>query len=142
LAGERAQYSWGEYSTGTRNWRGDGQLRGSQMYRIQLFNVLKTASVVALMYMLITAMLFVALVPLLVFVGFSIGSDPSVRQGLGSLAVVGLFAVFGYGIAAWIATAIGCVIYNAIAAWIGGIEVKVEPVGPPTAPPPWLTPVG
>jgi hypothetical protein len=112
------------------------------MYRIQRFNVTKTATIVALMYMLITAILFVAFVPLLLFVGLSVGYDPSVRQGLGSLAVVGLFAVFGYGIAAWVATAIGCVIYNAIAAWIGGIEVKIEPVGPPAAPPPWLTPVG
>ena len=109
------------------------------MYRIQRFNVVKTATVVALMYMLITAILFVALVPLLVFVGISVGSDAAVQRGLSSFVLVGFAAVFGYGLAAWVATAIGCVIYNAIAAWIGGIEVTVEQVGPPSVPP-WMTP--
>lgn len=112
------------------------------MYRIQRFNVVKTASVVALMYMLITAILLVAFVPMLVFVGISVGSDAAVQRGFGGLVVVGLVAVVGYGLLVWIATAIGCVIYNAVAVWIGGIEVKLEPVGPPTAPPSWLTPAG
>ena len=111
------------------------------MYRIQRFNVVKTATVVALMYMLITAILLVAFVPMLVFVGISVGSDGATRN-FGSLVVVGLVAVFGYGIAAWIATAVGCVIYNAVAVWIGGIEIKLEQVGPPTTPPSWLTPAG
>ena len=109
------------------------------MYRIQRFNVVKTATVVALMYMLVTAILFVALVPLLVFIGITVGSDAAAQRGLGSFVLVGFAVVFGYGIATWVATAIGCVIYNAIAAWIGGIEVKVEQVGPPSVPP-WMTP--
>jgi hypothetical protein len=105
------------------------------MYRIQRFNVMKTATVLAVLYMLATGILVVAFTPLAVFVGFSAGADVAVRQGLGSFGVVALFAVFGYGVVVWIATAVGCVIYNAIAAWIGGIEVRIEPVGPPSEPP-------
>jgi hypothetical protein len=107
------------------------------MYRIKRFNVLKTATVVAVMYMVLVAIFVVPFLLLFTFVGV-VGSSQA-QGGLGAILGVGLFAIFAYGILGWILTAIACLIYNGVAAWIGGIEVQVEAVAPPAPPPAWIT---
>jgi len=108
------------------------------MYRIRRFNVMKTATVVGVMYMVIVAIFVVPFLLLFAFVGF-FGSSQA-QGGVGAILGIGLFAIFFYGILGWIFTAIACVIYNGVAGWIGGIEVQVEPVAPPAPPPAWIAP--
>lgn len=107
------------------------------MYRIQRFNVLKTATVVGVMYMVVVAIFAVPFVLLFAFLGAS-GSSGA-QTSIGGAFAVGIGVILVYGIIGWIVTAIACVIYNGVAAWIGGIEVMVEPVGAPPAPPAWMT---
>lgn len=109
------------------------------MFRIQGFNVVKTATVAAVMYMIVIA---IFVIPFLVFLAVVRVAAPAgvSDQTVGGALVVGLSAVLGYGVLGWIFTAIACVIYNAVAAWIGGIEVKVEAVSPPAPPPAWMSP--
>lgn len=105
------------------------------MYRIRRFNVLKTATVVALMYMVLVAIFIVPIALLLVAVPRGSGFDGVV--GLGGILTFGIVAILGYGILGWIFTAIACALYNLVARWVGGIEVEVELVAPPPAVPVW-----
>jgi hypothetical protein len=109
------------------------------MYRIRRFNVVKTATVVAVMYMVIIAVFVVPFLILFAFVGIA-GSSQQAQGGVGALLGIGIFAILFYAILGWIFTAIACVIYNLVAGWIGGIEVQVEPVAPPPPPPAWISP--
>jgi hypothetical protein len=106
------------------------------MYRIKRFNVLKTSTVVAVIYMVIVAIFVVPFVLLLAIAG----TGSQVQGGLGAALALGVVAIFGYGLLGWVFTAIGCLIYNLVAGWIGGIEVHVEAVVPSQPPPAWLSP--
>jgi hypothetical protein len=106
------------------------------MFQIRRFNVIKTSNVVALIYMVGVAIFVVPLALLFAFVG----AASQVQGGVSGAIVFGLFAIFGYGLLGWVFTAIACVIYNAVAGWIGGIEVQVERVVPPQPPPAWISP--
>ncbi len=108
------------------------------MFRIRRFGVMKTATVVALMYMIIVAIFAVPFVLFFAFLGAAGASDA--QGGIGSILVVGLLAVLFYGVIGWVFTAIACLVYNLAASWIGGIEVQVEPVAPPQPPPAWIAP--
>jgi hypothetical protein len=106
------------------------------MYRIQRFGVVKTATMVAVMYMLVTAIVFV---PVAILV--AIAGRGSAVDAVGVTVVVGaLIVIVVYGVLAWIFTAIACAIYNVAARWVGGIEVHVEPVAPPPPAPLWGPP--
>ena len=99
------------------------------MYRIKRFGVIRTATVVALAYVIVFAILF------LPFALLSVAFAP---RG-GSLVVAGIifFAVIllvVYPLMIWIFTAIACLVYNLAARWVGGIEVEIE--RPPTWAPP------
>jgi hypothetical protein len=106
------------------------------MYRIQRFNVLKTSTVVAVIYMVGVAVFVLPLAALIAVVG----TATQVQGGLTGALAFAVVAIFGYGLFGWIFTAIACVIYNGVAGWIGGIEVQVEPVAPPAPPPAWIAP--
>jgi len=108
------------------------------MYQIRRFNVLKTSTVVAVMYMVIVAIFVVPFVLLFAFAGATGGGGGG--SILGGAIGLGIVAIFGYGILGWVFTAIACLIYNGVAGWIGGIEVQVEPVAPPAPPPAWISP--
>lgn len=108
------------------------------MYRIRRFNVVKTATVVAVMYMVIIAVFVVPFLILFAFVGIA-GTSQQAQGGVAALLGIAIFAILFYGILGWVFTAIACVIYNAVAGWIGGIEVQVEPVAPPPPPPAWIS---
>jgi hypothetical protein len=109
------------------------------MFRIQRINVVKAATVAAVMYMIVIA---IFVIPFLLLVAFARVAAPAGLgdQNLGGALAVGLFAVLFYGVLGWIFTAIACATYNAVAGWIGGIEVKVEAVAPPAPPPAWMSP--
>lgn len=119
------------------------------MYRIRRFGIVKTATVVAVIYLLLVAIFFVIA---LIAVAVSPQTWPGATVGgvvIGGLILAAVYAIFG-----WIFTAIACAIYNLAAGWVGGIEVQVEalaaapptpswgptygsnpPPAPPTAPP-------
>jgi hypothetical protein len=105
------------------------------MFRIRRFSVIKTSNVVALIYMVIVA-IFVVPFGLLVAIA-GVGSNQVQGGAVGGIAFA-LIAILGYGLLGWVFTAIGCLIYNLAAGWVGGIEVQVEAVAPPPPPPAWM----
>ena len=120
------------------------------MYSIRRFGVVRTATIVALMYMVVIAIIFVP-IALLVFVGGSAANGNIAAGGAGLIGtfVVGLFLAVIYGAIGWIFTALACLLYNLVAGWVGGIEVQLEAVvhaGPvawtPAAPPAQTPPTG
>jgi hypothetical protein len=105
------------------------------MFRIRRFSVIKTSNVVALIYMIIVAIFAVPFGLLVAIAG--VGSNQVQGGAVGGIAFA-LIAILGYGLFGWIFTAIGCLIYNLAAGWVGGIEVQVEAVAPPPPPPAWM----
>ena len=101
------------------------------MYRISRFGVVKTATMVALIYVIVIAIFFV---PAAIIV-LALGRSTGVAAGgvlIGGVLIAIVYAAFG-----WIFTAIGCAIYNVAARWVGGIEVQLQPVAPPPPVPLW-----
>jgi hypothetical protein len=99
------------------------------MYTIRRFSVVKTATVVAVIYVVIVAIFIVPLAILAV----AFGRGESAAGGLVGVLVFGLLAALIYGVIGWIFTAIACAIYNLAAGWVGGIEVQVDQSAPPPA---------
>ena len=106
------------------------------MYRIRRFGVMKTATVVAIMYMVIVA---VFVVPFLLLALVFAPTQGSGAGGIAGILVIGFVAIFAYGLIGWVATAIAAAVYNLAAGWVGGIEVQVESVAPPPPLPTWAT---
>ncbi|MBA3234523.1 MAG: hypothetical protein H0T59_00850 [Chloroflexi bacterium] len=105
------------------------------MYRIRRFRVVKTANVVAVIYMLIIAIIFVPIVALIL----AFGRDQA-PGGAVAVIVGGVFVAIAYAIFGWIFTAIACAIYILASGWVGGIEVQIEKVEPAVAAPTWGPP--
>ena len=103
------------------------------MYTIRRFSVMKTATVVAVMYVVIVA---IFIVPFGILAIASGGGDSGAGAGV-SVLVLGLIAAVVYGVFGWVFTAIACAIYNLAAGWVGGIEVQVDQSAPPPAPQLW-----
>ena len=103
------------------------------MVRLTRFGVVRTASVAAIVYLIITAIfaipfaLIVSTTPVTVVDQFG----RPVSFGISPIVILLLplfYAAFG-----WVFTAVACLIYN-LAAWVtGGIEFEAVPVTP--APP-------
>jgi hypothetical protein len=107
------------------------------MYRIRRFAVMKTATVVAIMYMLIVGVFVVPFGLLALLVAPTQGAGAA---GAGiSILLFGLIAIFAYGLLGWVFTAVAAAIYNLAARWVGGIEVEIETVAPPPPLPVWGT---
>lgn len=107
------------------------------MYRIRRFGIMKTATVVAIMYMLIVGVFVVPFALLALLIAPSQGS--SAITGAGGIVAVGLIAILGYGLLGWVFTALAAAVYNLAARWVGGIEVQIETVAPPPPLPAWAT---
>ncbi len=108
------------------------------MFRIKRFNVVKTSTAGAVMYMVGIA---IFIVPFALLFGIAAtAADAPAQLGIAAVIGIALSLIFGYGILGWVFTAIACLIYNFVAGWIGGIEVEVEPVAPPLPPPAWIAP--
>ena len=110
------------------------------MVRIKRFNIVKTATVVALIYVVVVAIFAIPFLLLVGIAGVSMNSGPEVGAGVVGILVFSVVIALFYGVLGWIVTAIGCAIYNLVARWIGGIEVEVERVEPPPPPPAWMAP--
>jgi hypothetical protein len=110
------------------------------MVRIRRFNVVKTATVVALMYVVIVAIFAIPFLLLVGIAGVSMNGGPQVGAGIVGILIFAVVIALFYGLVGWIVTAIGCAIYNVVAGWIGGIEVEVDRVEPPAPPPAWMAP--
>ena len=99
------------------------------MYTIRRFSVMKTATVVAVMYVFIVAIFIVPFGILAIAFG---RGDSGAGAGV-SVLVFGLIAAVLYGVVGWVITAIACAVYNLAAGWVGGIEVQVDQSAPPPA---------
>jgi hypothetical protein len=112
------------------------------MVRIRRFNVIKTATVVALMYIVIVAIFAIPFLLIFGVAGVSMNGGPEVGAGLAGILIFGVVISLIYGLLGWVFTAIACLIYNLVAGWVGGIEVEVDRVEPPAPPPVWMAPGG
>lgn len=92
------------------------------MKRIKKIGVLQTAKVASLIYFLITA---IFMIPIGIISSFFSGGT-FLNLPIGKTFF--FFMPFVYGIMVFIITAIGCVVYNLIAKWTGGIEIKIETI--------------
>ena len=106
------------------------------MHRIRRFGVVKTANVVAVMYVVVIAIVFVPIAILAIVFGGASGSA-NAMGGVVALLVFGFVAALFYAVIGWIFTALACAVYNLAARWIGGIELEIEPVAPPPSLPAW-----
>lgn len=120
------------------------------MVRIRRFGVLRTASVLALLYGLAALVFFGIFAVFVLVAGVQSpsmpGGIPGFDAGAGAVGILifGAIAAALYGIFGWIFTAIFCLLYNWIAGFAGGVEIKLEavtlpvpaaPVPPPAGPP-------
>ena len=87
--------------------------------RIRRFGVGQTAKVLGVLY----ALMGLVLVPI-----FLIAAKYSTTgAGYGTSFAVAIPVV--YGIVGFVFTAIGCLIYNLVAGWVGGIEIEMDESG-------------
>lgn len=91
------------------------------MKRVKRFGVYQTAKVASVIYFLMVA---VFMVPFGLFSSFFGDNLPSGFPFGGGIFFI--LMPFIYGIMAFIMTAIGCLVYNLIAQWTGGIEIEIE----------------
>ncbi len=111
------------------------------MVRIRRFGVLRTASVLALIYALAALVFFAIFAVFVLLAGVQSpnlpGGLPGFDAGVGAIGVLifGAIAAALYGIFGWIFTAIACLLYNWVAGFAGGVEIKLEAVPVPTVPP-------
>ena len=105
------------------------------MVRLTRFGVIRTASVAAIVYLIISAIFAIPFALIVSTTPMTI-TDQFGRQVTMQLSPVFiLFLPLLYAAFGWVFTAIACLIYN-LAAWVaGGIEFEAVPVAP--APPPW-----
>lgn len=91
------------------------------MIRVKKFGVLQTAKVVAIIYVLVSLVIFLPFA----MVGSMISEEffPEFAD-FGAVAL--LMIPIMYGIIGFVFTAIGCVVYNMIASFTGGIEIEME----------------
>jgi hypothetical protein len=93
------------------------------MKRISKFGVYQTSKVVAILLFL-SSLIF--LIPFGLFMNMTVGNHfPGFPFGEGVFFIV---LPILYGVMGFIMTAIGCLIYNAVVKWTGGIEVEFEAV--------------
>ena len=90
-----------------------------KMQRIKRFGVAQTAKIVAIIYFIMIAVLFLPFG----LIAYALG----LFRGIGPFeGIMFLIAPILYGLVAFVATVIGCLVYNAIATRIGGIEIEIE----------------
>jgi hypothetical protein len=93
---------------------------GSVAQQIRRFGVAQTAKVIGVLY----ALMGVILIPVFLVIAMFSPNE----QGFGSGFALALPII--YGVMGFVLTAIGCLVYNLVAGWVGGVEVELE--GPST----------
>ena len=86
--------------------------------RVRRFSVVQTANVAAILYLVLTAIIFIPVGLISGLVGGTIVGNFN--------GIFFVFAPIAYAVFGWIFVAIGCLVYNLCAGWIGGIEVTLE----------------
>ncbi|QDH78468.1 hypothetical protein FKX85_05245 [Echinicola soli] len=95
--------------------------------RIKRFGVVQTASMFAIVYFVFMAIIMIPFGLIMTVVGLSGFSDHShFLNGFGAGGIFFVFLPFIYAGIAFVMTAIGCLVYNLAAKWIGGIEVEID----------------
>ena len=117
-----------------------------QRLTIARFDAVRTANIVAALYAVIVLVIGLLFAVPILLVALAAGRDmsPGVATGgaVGGLVLLALAVVFYAGIG-WVMTALVCILYNALAARIGGIRVEVQAEGPAMmgpGGPGWATP--
>jgi glycopeptide antibiotics resistance protein len=108
------------------------------MVSIRRFGVIRTSNVAALVYFILTLIFVIPLALLLAAapqIPVADGFGRTTNVNLGGSALFLLVLPFIYGIFGWILTAVGCLLYNLVAAVTGGIAVEVVREAPPAAAP-------
>ncbi len=85
--------------------------------RIRRFGVGQTAKVFGILY----AIMGLIFVPIFALVAAFAPQKEAVGFGFGFAIALPVM----YGVMGFISAAIGCAIYNAVAGWVGGIEVEI-----------------
>ena len=110
------------------------------MYRIRRFGIIKTATTVAVLYMVAIAIFAIPLALLVSAVGSAIPTAAGPSIDASGIIMFVLLLIVGYGIGTWVFTAIACALYNLVARWVGGVEMQLEAVAPPPPVPTWGAP--
>ena len=94
------------------------------MAQIKKFGVLQTAKIAAVMYFAIS-LIFVIPFGLIAFISGATGG----REGVAGAFFGGVFIIFMpiiYAVMGFVFVALGCLFYNFIARYVGGIEIEIE----------------
>jgi hypothetical protein len=118
------------------------------MVQIRRVGVLRTASVLALLYGLAALVFFGILAIFVLLAGVDssgFNGVPGFNAGVGAVGILifGLVLAVVYGVLGWVFTAVFCLLYNVVAGFTGGVAIQLEakPVPtPPVAPQPAATP--
>ena len=84
--------------------------------RIRRFGIAQTAKVIGVLY----ALMGLIFVPLFLVIGMF--SPRHSGMGTGFALAMPIF----YGLLGFVGTAIGCLVYNFVAGYVGGVEVELE----------------
>ncbi len=105
------------------------------MQRIKSFGVLSVAKISGLCYAAM-GLCFVPFFLLFAAIGSAVSKQQPNNQPFPMFFGLGfaIAAPFIYGIMGFVMGAIGALVYNLIAGWIGGIEIELQVVSPPISP--------
>ena len=92
---------------------------GVKIQRIKKFNPVQTAKIVAVLYLVVSVVIFLPVMLIAASLSPSAGS-----AGM-SVAVI-LFMPLMYALGGFIMTLISCWLYNLVSSKVGGIEVELE----------------
>jgi hypothetical protein len=117
------------------------------MIRIRRFGVVRTATVLAVLYTVAALIFFGIFAVIILLAGAQQPALPGmIDMGAGIVGVLigGLIVSAFYGLFGWIFTAIFCLLYNWVAGFTGGVEfelkaapfVTAQPTTPPAGVPP------
>lgn len=95
------------------------------MAQIKKFGVLQTAKIAAIMYFVITLIFMIPFGLITLIAGFAKGG----REGVAGGFFGGIFMILApiiYAVLGFLFVALGCLLYNSIAKYVGGIEIEIE----------------
>lgn len=93
------------------------------MKTIKKIGVLSAAKIAAIIYFLFTAIFMIPFGLLTTLAGGAASENPFFAFGGGMFILIMPFLYAGI---AFVATAIGCLVYNLVAQWVGGIQVELS----------------
>lgn len=94
------------------------------MKRVKRFGVLQTAKTAAVIYFLVSLVIFIPLGLIFTVIGGFSGREMPFMPFAGGFMF--FFVPFFYAIAGFVVVAVGCLVYNLVAQWTGGIELEID----------------